>query len=84
MNYVTSRTKIKNGEITMIFHDGPGIFLRQVLSLLARHDVAAAARLAQKNDEHYLALLISQASSSLAFKGIYLFIYLFICVLITE
>ena len=68
----------------MIFHDGPGIFLRQVLSLLARHDVAAAARLAQKNDEHYLALLISQASSSLAFKGIYLLIYLFICVLITE
>jgi len=40
-----------------------------VLSLLARHDVAAAARLAQKNNEHYLALLISQAGSSVAFRG---------------
>jgi len=39
------------------------------LTLLARHDVAGAARLAHKNGEYYLALLISQAGSSLAFKG---------------
>lgn len=41
----------------------------EVLTLLARHDVAGAARLAHKNGEYYLALLISQAGSSLAFKG---------------
>lgn len=40
-----------------------------MLSLLARHDVAGAARLAHKNGEYYLSLLISQAGSSLAFKG---------------
>ena len=41
----------------------------KVLTLLARHDVAGAARLAHKNGEYYLALLISQAGSSLAFKS---------------
>jgi len=40
-----------------------------VLTLLARHDVAGAARLAHKNGEFYLALLISQAGSSTAFKS---------------
>ena len=39
-----------------------------MLTLLARHDVAGAARLAHKNGEYYLSLLISQAGSSLAFK----------------
>ena len=36
---------------------------------MARHDVAGAARLAHKNGEYYLALMIAQAGSSLAFKN---------------
>ena len=37
--------------------------------MLARHDVAGAARLAHKNGEYYMSLLISQAGSSSAFRG---------------
>lgn len=42
----------------------------QVLALLARHDVPGAARLAHKQGDRYLSLLISQAGSSMVFKGI--------------
>ena len=42
----------------------------QVLNKLAHHDVAGAARMALKNGEHFLSLLISQAGSSAAFKCI--------------